>query len=410
MPSKKKRNIPFDGEDITPTKDGCLYKQIVKENPNGEKSWFDDQVTIHYVGSLLDGTIFKDTREENSPLSFNLGRGEVIKAFDIAVETMLCGEISKFFSKPKYAYGLKGLPGKVDSAADVIFEIELISSKGKDISEERDESILRRIIKRGEGYEPANEDSIVEVNLKGSQNDEIFDERTVTFIMGAGIVEKIPSGIERTIFRMTKNEHDRIYLKNQAIEDLKRIFNLSSNETIQYDVILIKLERAKEERQLSDDQKLQQSEILKARADEFVKAGYYDLAAKRYRTVFHYLLNATLVSESDRQKSWELKFASQSNLALCYLKLGNYAECRRSCETALAHDKRHEKSHFRLGQCRLATRNYEQAVKDFETVLEINPSNVQAKQLIDECHRKIKEHRVDEKELYSSFFKKETKK
>ena len=66
--------------------------------------------------------------------------------------------------------------------------------QGKDISEERDESILRRIIKRGEGYEPANEDSIVEVNLKGSQNDEIFDERTVTFIMGAGIVENIPAG------------------------------------------------------------------------------------------------------------------------------------------------------------------------------------------------------------------------
>ena len=42
---------------------------------------------------------------------------------------------------------------------------------------------------------------------------------------------------------MIKNEHDRIYLKNQAIEDLKKKFNLSSNETIQYDVILLKLER-----------------------------------------------------------------------------------------------------------------------------------------------------------------------
>ncbi|UJR38593.1 hypothetical protein I4U23_031258 [Adineta vaga] len=412
MPSKKKRDVPFDGEDITPTKDGCnirLYKQIVRENSEGEKPWFDDKVTIHYTGSLIDGTIFKDSRENGEPISFNLGRGEVIKAWDIAVETMKCGEISKFFSKPKYAYGLKGLPGKVEPATNVIFEIELISCMGKDISEERDESILRRIIKRGDGYEPTNEDSIVEVDLKGIYQDKIFDERTVTFIAGAGIVENIPSAVERTLFRMIKGEHSRIYLKNKAVEDLKR-FDIPSDASVQYDIKLIKLERAKEERALSDDQKLEQSEILKTRADEFVKGGFYELAVSRYRTVFHYLLNATLISEKDRQRSWELKFASQSNLALCYLKLGNYSECKRSCETALAHDKRHEKSHFRLGQCRLATRNYDLAIKDFETVLEINPSNEQAKQLINECHRKIKEHEIDEKELYSSFFKKTNKK
>jgi FKBP-type peptidyl-prolyl cis-trans isomerase len=65
---------------------------------------------------------------------------------------------------------------------------------GKDISEERDESILRRVIKRGEGHEPVNEDSVVEVNLKGTHQGQVFDERTVTFIAGAGCVENIPLG------------------------------------------------------------------------------------------------------------------------------------------------------------------------------------------------------------------------
>ena len=42
---------------------------------------------------------------------------------------------------------------------------------------------------------------------------------------------------------MIKNEHDRIYLKNQAIEDLKKKFNLSSDATVEYDIVLTKLER-----------------------------------------------------------------------------------------------------------------------------------------------------------------------
>lgn len=98
-----------------------------------------------------------------------------------------------------------------------------------------------------------------------------------------------------------------------------------------------------------------------------------------------------------------MKFASQLNLALCYLKVGNNPECRRSCEMALAFDARCEKALFRRGQCQLAARNFDQAIEDFETVLEINPSNEAAKQQIEQCHREIKAYKIQEKELYHSF-------
>ncbi|CAF0799168.1 unnamed protein product [Adineta steineri] len=411
MPSlRKKDDIPINGEDITPAKDGCLYKEIVHESTDDEAPWFDDKVTIHYIGTLADGTVFANTREKDEKVSFNLGRGEVIKAWDMAVATMKRGEIAKFFSKPKYAYGLKGIPGKVESATSVIFEIELIDCIGKDISDDRDGTILRRVIKKGDAYEPTNEDSVVEVMIKGTYNKgEVFDERTVTFYAGAGAVQNIPAAVERSVFRMTKGQHDRLRLTGKAIEDLKK-YNVPSDATVEYDVTITKLERAKEERQLSDDDKLETADVLKQRADEFVKAGFYDLAIKRYKTAFHYLLNASLTSEVDRNRSWNLKFHSQSNLALCYLKVGNYADCRRSCETALAHDKKHEKSLFRLGQCRLATHNYDQAIKDFEAVLEVNPDNELAKKLIEECIRKKKVSEIDEGKMFSPFFKKPDKK
>jgi hypothetical protein len=65
---------------------------------------------------------------------------------------------------------------------------------GKDLSHEVDGTILRRIIKKGTGSETPNEDAIVEVSLKGTYEGRVFDERTVTFIAGAGCVDNIPPG------------------------------------------------------------------------------------------------------------------------------------------------------------------------------------------------------------------------
>ncbi|CAF1263036.1 unnamed protein product [Rotaria sp. Silwood1] len=131
MLSNQQEEIQLKGEDISPTKDGCLFKEIVRQGTDDEKPMFDDTVFIHYIGTLLDGTVFENTRDRNEKVSFNFGKGEVIKAWDIGVATMKRGEISRFISKPNYAYGLKGLGGKVGSAATVIFEIELLDCVGK---------------------------------------------------------------------------------------------------------------------------------------------------------------------------------------------------------------------------------------------------------------------------------------
>lgn len=99
---------------------------------------YDDKVQIHCVGTLMDGTVFDTSRDRGRPISFNLGRGEdVLKAWDIGVATMKLGEIAKFLSKPKYAYGLKGFAGKVPSATSVFFEIELLHFEGLFIDNSR---------------------------------------------------------------------------------------------------------------------------------------------------------------------------------------------------------------------------------------------------------------------------------
>ncbi len=105
-------------------------KEIVHEGINDDKPLFDDQVFIHYVGSELDRKIFVNSRERDEKFSFSLGKKEVIPAWDIGVNTMKHGEIARFLSTPKYAYGSKG-EKKYRSATNVIFEIELLDFQGK---------------------------------------------------------------------------------------------------------------------------------------------------------------------------------------------------------------------------------------------------------------------------------------
>ena len=61
------------------TANGLVTKKILKQGKPGEPPSFGSQVTIHYVGRLLDGTVFESTCERNKPVKFTLGAGEAIQ-------------------------------------------------------------------------------------------------------------------------------------------------------------------------------------------------------------------------------------------------------------------------------------------------------------------------------------------
>jgi FK506-binding protein 4/5 len=88
-------------------------------------------VSVHYVGTLLDGTKFDSSRDRNQKFDFDLGKGSVIKAWDIGVATMRRGEICRLTCKPEYAYGESGSGEKIGPNATLIFEIELFDFTGK---------------------------------------------------------------------------------------------------------------------------------------------------------------------------------------------------------------------------------------------------------------------------------------
>ena len=64
-----------------------------------------NSVTVHYVGTLEDGTQFDSSRDRGEPISFVVGGGQMISGFDQNIRGMELGETKTFTISPEEGYG-----------------------------------------------------------------------------------------------------------------------------------------------------------------------------------------------------------------------------------------------------------------------------------------------------------------
>ncbi|PWN19532.1 FK506 binding protein [Microstroma glucosiphilum] len=90
-----------------------------------------DKVSMHYVGTLQDGSKFDSSRDRGSPFQTQIGVGQVIKGWDEGVPQLSLGQKANLICTPDYAYGPRGYPPVIPANATLKFEVELLAINGK---------------------------------------------------------------------------------------------------------------------------------------------------------------------------------------------------------------------------------------------------------------------------------------
>lgn len=116
-----------ENADIKETPSGLQYR-VIKEGEGAQPS-AEDEVTVHYTGKLINGTVFDSSVNRGEPATFPLNR--VIPGWTEGVQLMKEGAKYEFFIPSDLAYGPQGIPNAIPPHSTLIFEVELIKVNKK---------------------------------------------------------------------------------------------------------------------------------------------------------------------------------------------------------------------------------------------------------------------------------------
>src|SRR3989344_8152792 len=102
---------------------GVVTQEIVIGD--GSLAVAGDTITVHYVGTLLDGKVFDSSLDRNTPFSFTLGIGQVIRGWDEGLSGMRVGGKRLLVIAPDYGYGEQEV-GTIPPNSTLTFEVELL--------------------------------------------------------------------------------------------------------------------------------------------------------------------------------------------------------------------------------------------------------------------------------------------
>lgn len=110
---------------MTTTHSGLEYEET--QAGTGAAAAAGKTVSVHYEGRFPDGRVFDSSYQRGEPITFVLGRGQVIKGWDEGIALMKVGGKAQLTIPPKLAYGDRGAGGVIPPNATLVFTVELVA-------------------------------------------------------------------------------------------------------------------------------------------------------------------------------------------------------------------------------------------------------------------------------------------
>ena len=143
-------------EGVTTTKSGLQYE--VLSATDGVKPKASDTVTVHYTGTLIDGSVFDSSVERGEPVEFPVMA--VIPGWVEGLQLMGVGEKYKFFIPSELAYGAQSPSPAIPANSTLLFEVELLDIAGLEapVAEQAEEGAAEAEAETEQAPEQANQE------------------------------------------------------------------------------------------------------------------------------------------------------------------------------------------------------------------------------------------------------------
>eukprot|EP01083_Nonionella_stella_P008095 23377_1 len=417
------------------TEDQGVTKEVLVKGSGSETPSNGSEVVVHYVGTLLDGTKFDSSRDRADPFNFELGKGKVIKGWDLGVATMTLGEKAILTCAADYAYGEEGSGAKIPGGATLKFEVELLSWSLPKVTS--DGLITKDVRVEGKGWESPNDFATVTVKysgtIKGKDTFVSMEERT--HIIGED--DSLPSGLNTCLKKMKKGERTVFHISpgEHHFEADQLPNGVGAEDTLIYDVEMVDFKMAKDIWKMTPVEKLEFAEKCKAHGNKLFKGKRFSGAEKKYEKVVSILEKFSSASgslsdtDSDLEEagedassgsidpkspagpSDEQKAAARTLLVAAYNNMANCQMRDERCEMALANctkaleiEPDNQKAMFRRSKANFEVQDYAQAREDIKRALELDPENKLFKAHLNTVSRRIIDDQKKQRQMYQRMF------
>ncbi len=124
MQEQFKAEVSKVAPDAEMTESGLMY--VMTNEGDGDQAVAGKNVSVHYSGYLMDGTMFDSSVERGQPIQFPLGAGRVIKGWDEGIALLKEGGKATFYIPSNLGYGERGAPPVIPPGATLKFDVELV--------------------------------------------------------------------------------------------------------------------------------------------------------------------------------------------------------------------------------------------------------------------------------------------
>lgn len=291
-----------------------------------------------------------------------------------------------------------------------MFEIELLSwVDEKDISKKSDESIMKKTIKEGDGWERPKAETLVKIHFSvNSSSGTVIDD---TFAKGKQLFEyRVSAGdvnkaLNRAVKDMKKGEVAYVKVKAGAhLQGGTATKPVPADTDVVYTIELVDMVKEKEPFEMTNEEKFANCTLRREEGNSFFKDSQFKRAAKRYKSALDCVKNDHTFNPEEKKKALELQLPCLLNQSACFLKLNKWKEATEATGKALDIDSGNVKALFRRAQASMGKGDTTDAICDLKKAREKQPQDKDVAALLSKCIALQKVQDEKDKAMFSRMF------